>query len=217
MKANDDIKAVQAAKEAATRIKSTAAALEQRHQALAKELMQVVQAARHQDEVLVEMERLVDQAGASFPADFGRTFVRQLSGHRELRGPGDARERIVRPHLPTLPDGYLGRFESLCALFPELVKARLREVIQGSGARFGLPAEARAAKVAELETQVAEVERLHSELVDGAAEVGIELPLLPAVRERREAEALRLRREQELEAERARGLYRVNAGGPLGG
>ena len=217
MKQNDDLRAVQAAKAAAANIKATAKALEDRHRTLSKDLERIIHADRAQEEVVAEMERLVDQAGAAFPADFGRTFVRQLSGHTELRGPGDARERVVRPRLPELPNGYLGHFNSLCALFPDLVKVRLREVIAQSGANFGLPAAARAAKVGELEAAIADVERLHTDLVDGAAEVGIELPLLPAVRERREAEALRLRREQELEAERARGLYRVAAGGPLGG
>lgn len=207
MKQNDDLRAVQAAKAAAANIKATAKALEDRHRTLSKDLERIIHADRAQAEVVGEMERLVDQAGAAFPADFGRTFVRQLSGHTELRGPGDARERVVRPRLPELPNGYLGHFNSLCALFPDLVKVRLREVIAQSGANFGLPAAARAAKVGELEAQIAEVERLHSELVDGAAEVGITLALLPAVKQRREAEARQQAREAELAAERARGVF----------
>lgn len=206
-KTDSDIKAVQEAKAAAARIKQTAHVLEERHKVLSKERDVLMHAVASANEVLTNMRRLVDEKGAEFIKDFGSTFVRHLSGYTELRGPGDSRERVIRPHIPHLPDGYLGRFDALCAVLPDLLKDRLEQVIRGSGAAFGLPKEARAAKVAELDASIAQVEALHTELVDGAANVGIEIPLLPAVRTRREKEALRLRRERELEAERARGVY----------
>jgi len=114
----------------------------------------------------------------------------------------------VPPQLPHFGDGNI-KFHELCGLVPGLMKARLKEVIRGTNVKFGLPAEARARRLAEVDVAIAEVEAQHTALVEAAAEVGITLPLIESVRARREAEALKAERERVLEQERAAGIFRA--------
>jgi hypothetical protein len=209
MAQNDDITAVRAAKDAAGRVHAGEQSLRVKHKALVTERRKIIQAARCLEEVLVNAARLVDEAGAKFIDRFAQRMVRELSGYTEQRGSGDERREVAaRAHLPILPDGFFD-FGGLCGMVPALMKERLADVIRRSGANFGLPTEARAAKVAELDAGIAALEALHTELVDGAGEVGIALPLLDTVAKRREDEARTLAREQELAAQRAAGIYAV--------
>jgi hypothetical protein len=213
---NDDIKVLKAAKDAAVKLTTAERDLRERHGALNEERRRVFHALRSRPDVLANVDRLVDAAHERFWFDRGPGWLTALSGHREIvvEGLGTDRERErVRTVAPTLPDvhglvnapGAL-RVEDLCGLIPDALKANLRAVINAMPeAQFGLPDEARPAKLAELDAAIAEVEARHAELVDGAAEVGLQLALLPAVAERRKAEALRDARE------RARGVERAVA------
>lgn len=208
----DHIKAIRDARAAAVKLTDTEKSLRAQHAALVKERTSVVETIRSLDEVLANMERLVDQAASKWGSDFGRTVAIEASGYTEIRS-GGLPDLEVRPRLPPFPGGGNRlNFEWVCALAPSIMKTRLAEIIRQSGANFGLPAEARVAKLAEMEAQIAEVEAQHTSLVDAAGEVGITLPLLNTVRERREAEALRLERERELAAQRAAGIYPVTMG-----
>lgn len=212
MKENDHIKTLRAAKAAATTLTETAAALSAQHETLLTERRSVVEASGSLDEVLVNMRRLVDEASVRLSDRVALTLVRTVSGYTEQRHGGTADQRIVHPHLPpnrygALPDS-LG-LEDLCALAPELMKSQLERVIRASGARFGLPSAERVTKLAELDAQIADIETQHTELIDGAADVGIVLPLLDSVKERRETIARREARDRELAAERAAGVFTV--------
>lgn len=208
-KVSTEIKALREAKDAATKLVTYAQALRQQHAALVTERDAHVSAHGSQDEVVANMTRLVDAAAAQWATDYTPTLVRELSGFVEQAGINPVRERHAPPRLPAFPWRWLD-LPALCALAPSVVKAQLTLILQAApAASYGLPAEARASRLADLAEQIAALESQHMELVDGAAEVGIVLPLLDAVRERREQEARRLEREQELAAERAAGIYHV--------
>jgi hypothetical protein len=209
----DPIKALKAAKAAAQTLMETERSLRAQHAALLAERKDVTAAHAAESECVANLGHLVDGRAARWAQQHGVSMVRQLGGHRELSGsPGSTVERDVPPQLPSW--GQLGTplaFEDLCGLAPALVKARLTDVVHASGARFGLPAAERTAKLEELDRQIAEVETTHSHLVADAGGVGITLPLLDAVQARREAEAREQGRARDLADERSRGVYAVEA------
>lgn len=213
---SDELKTLREAKAAAEKLSERERELREQHAALGKERRSVVAAYLPIEEVIANAGSLVDQAATSWMSKFGGSVVRALSGYRELRAPGDTSEREVKPHLPRIGDGNL-TIVDLAGIAPALVKERLAEIIRATPSKFGLSADARAARLAEIDARIADLEAAHSELVDAAAEFGISLPLLDAVRERREADARRAAREQELAADRAKGIYRVEGASAQGG
>lgn len=207
----DDLKALAAAKKAAAALTEHEQELRKRHAERASERQNVQLALRPRDEVLANASRLVDEAAAQWAKDFGHTVTQELSGYIEVDTDrrGNIVERVRRPRLLYMPADRID-FAMLCALAPDALKGTLRSIVQAqSPATFGLSDTARAERLAVLDAEIAEIERLHSELVDGAAEVGIALSLLPAVAERRHEAAQRAAREAELAAERAAGIHRV--------
>jgi len=200
-----EMKALRDAKAAAAKVTETEQSMRDRYATLVTERTTIATASPSLDELLTNARRLVDEAAARWAERCAREVVRTIGGYTEAHGPTGTPDRVVAPSLPrnrygSEPDS-LG-LEDLCGLAPALMKERLEQVIRGSSARFGLPAEARAQQLDELDRQIAELASQHSELVDAAAEVGITLPLLEAVRARREAEARRIEREQEIARQR---------------
>jgi len=213
---DDAFSTLKAAKEATQKLSESEAALRAQHSALLQEKRDITNSLASEAETIGNLGRLVSEAAAEWTRVHGRGIARDLSGHRDVH-PGSTRERFVAPRLPSWGDlqGAL-RFGDLVGLVPDLVKSRLAEVVRGSGAKFGLPAEARAERMREIETEITSIEGQHEALISGAAEVGIVYPLLDAVRERREAEALTTKRAAELAEARSRGEF-VASGLSVGG
>ena len=205
---NDDLKALKSAIEAGRKLRATEEALRAEDARLGREIKAIEHANASQEEVIDAMRRLVNQERARF-LEFGRGLVSSLTPHSEARGRNDSTLRKVPPRLPNFSLDGKATVDFVIGMLHKHVAESLEEVIRECGANFGLPAAERAAKLAELTEQRTVVQRQHTELVDAAAEVGIVLALLPAVKERREAEALELERQRELEAQRAAGIYPV--------
>jgi hypothetical protein len=224
-KTDDAFATIRAAKAAAKTLTDTAAAISAQHSELLAERKRVISAHASLDEVVANIHRLVNDKKVEWARSHGVAFVRDLGGHKRMPE-GSRTERYVPPKLPHWGDlsGTL-KFEDICGFFPELVKTRLVEVVTASGARFGLPKEDRAAKLAELERSIADLEDQHEQIVKGAAEVGIILQHLEAVQQRIEAAERVAARDAELAAQRARGEYLVSGsslgpavtGGSVGG
>jgi hypothetical protein len=212
---NDVTKAIRALKDSALKVADTEPAIRERHSVLTSERSRTWSAPGSRDEVLANNVRLVDTTCAGWRQDHGAMVLRQLSGYRELRvqAVGTDRERefesVVRPCLPSF-HGVLQApgaltFRDLCGLAPAVVKDALSAMIAATPeSAFGLPEAKRTARLAELDAEIADVERQHTELVDAAAEVGIHLPLLDTVRARREKDAKARAIEQARQAERAK-------------
>jgi len=202
---NEAIKTLRAAKAAASTLVETERTLRARHAELLKERHDVATAHASQAECVANIARLVDQAAADFAAKFGGSVVAAVGGHSELVGhPGAAEEREVPPHLPRFGDiGSPLDFRALCAFAAPLVKDQLGAIVKSSKVKHGLSRKARAAKLAELDQELADVEAQHTELCDATHGLGLDLPPLAAVRERREAAEREGRREAQLAADRA--------------
>jgi hypothetical protein len=206
MASNDDIKDIKASIEAAKRLTATHERLTRQHEKLTVEHQQLTYAIQSRPEIVANMERLVDERAAQWASDHGRSIAQACSSYLEERGtaPTDRRTERVQPRLPDFPtrSGAVD-FHTLCGLVPELMKARLRIVLDGVGDEFfGLAPADRAARLTELEAQIASLEARHTELVDAAAGVGITLALLPPIQEQRDEQARAEARE--LARERAR-------------
>jgi hypothetical protein len=92
-------------------------------------------------------------------------------------------------------------------LFPDLLKTRLKEILAGVAYEAG-PAQADLPRlVAAADARIRDIEDRHAELVDMAAALSppVTLTLLEPVRQRRETERIRVRREADA-AERRRQL-----------
>lgn len=181
------LRRLQAAREAAETLTNAERELRQRHKELTKERRKTEHAPPSEAEVLASMEAVVDRAAAAWRERVAGAVVRQTGGHWTSRGEGDTRERWLPPSLPVFGAGRELSLEDLAGLTPNAVKASLAATIRGYGAeRFGLPADQRRERIEELDREIGETEEQHTTLVDGAAEVGIELALLDDVARRRE-------------------------------
>lgn len=211
---HDAINDIRVAKEAAATLKAHADALADRHQALVKDRTAIATASPALEEILANMQRLVDEASARWNESHTRVLIDFIGGYNEPWSTGGV--RTVPPQLPANRP-HEGRdaigFEELCGLAPELMKARIERTLRAADpAPYGLPVDERTRRLAELDAEIAEHEAAHTQLVDAAADVGIPLPLLPAVRARREQEAAEAVRQAELA--RQRELAARRAGGP---
>jgi hypothetical protein len=210
----DEIKAIRAAREAATKLAASEHDLRERHENLVDTRRRTFSASKSRADVIANAERLVDEEHAAWWQLHGASWARSLSGYHETRvdglGTAHERERVrhVPPRLPSL-EGTLQApgtltLRELCALAPQIVKASLTDGLTAlPDDRFGITDADRTAKLAELDAAIVEVERRHTELVDAAAEVGIVLALLPTVKARREEQARHEERERLRAAERA--------------
>lgn len=209
----DELKALRAAKAATASLNEAEAGLRAQHTALLQEKKMIGLSLASKEEALANMNRIVDAKAAEWAKGRGVGIARDVSGHKDVFE-GTTRERFVHPRLPHWGDAHgTIHFEDLVGLVPNLIKERLAEVIAQSGARFGLPAEAKAKRLAEIENELTAVEAQHLALVEGAGECGLKYELLAVVRERREAEALATQRAAELAADRARGIFTVQGVG----
>ena len=207
---NEPIDVIRAAKDATHQLTETERTLRATHAQLVAERNAIDRAPKAAAECLANLTTLVDADAERFAGRIAWSLVEATGGYTELR-PATGRQHEVAPRLPTIGDDQ-GRltFQDLCGLVPTLVKSRLAEIIRGSGMEFGLPASTRAARLADLDSQITGLEAQHTGLVDAAAEVGISLPLLPTVQERRDEEARSAERERALAAERAGGIFSVS-------
>jgi hypothetical protein len=171
------------AKKAAAALMEHENELRTRHFERTEESRRVHAALRPMEEVLLNASRLVDAAAAEWTKDWGALCTRELSGyiHIETDSFGNLKERTRNPRLPHIEAAKLD-FGMLCALAPDVIKAKLHGVIQAQKPEtFGLSAADRAARLVALKAEIAETERMHAELMDGAAAVGITLS--PLVRQ----------------------------------
>lgn len=203
----DELKALRAAKAATASLNEAEAGLRAQHTALLKEKKDVETSYASEGECVANLHRIIDAKAAEWAKERGVGIVRDLSPRSEWID-GTTRFRVAPPKLPHwgAASGML-TFPDLCGLAPALVKERLTEVIHQSGARFGLPAEAKAKRLAEIENELTAVEAQHLALVEGAGECGLKYELLAVVRERREAEAAEVERAARLVADRERGVF----------
>jgi hypothetical protein len=154
------------------------------------------------DEVIGAMVRVVDAHAAGWAREHAVGLIHAFGPGLELERDGTLRERPAR-----MPDWFLLRdlrLKDVVGAFPELVKARLAEIIRGHAYEAGPSQTERARLVAEADARIAELEAQHTELVDaaGALTPPIVLALLPAVQARRDADAARRQREGRAEQDR---------------
>ena len=156
-------------------------------------------------EILQAMEIVVDAAAARWTQEHARTFLTELGPH--MKAERDGRDTLPQPTLPELLAFRELRGEALVGLFPELLKARLREILSDMEYAAGPAQTDRARLLAEAEATIRQIEDQHAELVDQAAALDppVLLRLLPAVADRRESERIRVNRETQA-AERRREL-----------
>ncbi len=199
MAKQDPLKAIRAGIAAAKQLTETEQTLRERHAALSRERQHVAGADPAMAEVLASMEALVDSKAKAWAETFSSHIVRSVGGHEAQGVAEPTRLRPVRPQLPRFGDGRTGlTIEDLCGLDPSRVKTQLAGIIRQSGARFGLPVDERAAKLAELDEAISSTVAAHTALVDASAKVGITLALLAPVDLKREREAELQAREAEL-------------------
>lgn len=196
----DDLKAVRAALVAAQKVRATEQALRAEDARLAKEYRVLDHAYCSEDEAIEVLRREAFALRRLWVEHYGRGLLDSLTLRVEEQVEGPPRK--VRPHLPDFcHDGRVSNGLLFGLLTDQMIDS-LERALRDSGLKFGPPAAEKAAKLAEVAAQRAEVQRQHTALVDQAAEVGIVLEPLPAVKERRDAEARK--RERQLELERAR-------------
>lgn len=196
---NDWTNKLRAAKDAAQHLTGAAGALNERHGELTRERDRTDSQLQPVDEVVANMRRTVNVHRQRFD-ELQPSIVSAFSAQVVL----SRQTNDFRRHPPTghFLDGPL-EFSTICGLVPSLVTARLEEIIRAAPSHvFGLPLPQRKQRIAELDAEIADVERQHTELVESAAEFGIELALLPAVRERRQDEERERRRQEELARQR---------------
>lgn len=178
-------------------------ALRDKHAALTRERQTVESANRSREEVLAESDRIVDDLAAKWTDDHGGRLVSCVSGELRSLPSGTTGLRRARPELPSLRPGDALSLEDLAGLFPDLLKARLRAIIEAQPAKvFGLAAAAREQRVAELAAELAAVERDHELLVSTAVEAGLTLRHLDRTESRLRAEQEAAAREAALQRER---------------
>lgn len=203
---DDSLRTLHDAKTAASRLIESEGAMRAEHGALLKQVKEIHLSNASEGEIHANIDRLVSETAAKFAAARAVSFARSLGGHRQPRlGPTPFRD--MAPTLPRFGLESTLSFDDLCGLAPELMKARLREIVQG--VRFGLDTKARVAKVAALDAQILELEERHTRMCESAAEVGLSLPLLARVAKRREDEARAAKEAADLAANRARGFHAV--------
>ena len=98
----DDMQMIRDAEQAATRVAGAEGTLRQKHTALKSERQRTFAALASRAEVHAHAERLVDEECRQFHKDHGASWVRQLSGYREIRGVDVEREVRRAPRLPEL-------------------------------------------------------------------------------------------------------------------
>ena len=197
------LRSLQAAKDAALTLTDAETALRTRHADLSKERKRTASAAPALPELLASVDALVDRARDKWRDEMSAHVTRSIGGHTTMRGGGDTAEVRHAAELPTVgADGRL-TLRDLAGLAPDLLKRSLTATLQARPPEsYGLPAEERAERLRELDAELVAIETQHTELVDGAADVGITLGLLPHVAERRDREAISEQQRRDVESQR---------------
>ncbi len=191
--------AAHAARQALAAVRDSEQELRSRHAALVVERRATEAALRDRAGVLADVDRLVDEVGERWLALRAQTIADHVSG--ALRESATRAE--LRRQRPALPDFGPLNLEALCALAPDSVRHQLRAAVDGLAEKnFGLPEDGRSARLAELDAEVAAVERDHEALVVAASEAGLELRHLDTTASRLRAEREAAEREAELARQR---------------
>lgn len=210
-RATAELKAIRDAQRAAQSLAQVEHDLRDRHTAMVAERGTVAKLLRPREEVLADMRRLVTDHAQQWASQNAGLVTLAFAGHIDTSAGHEARAVYRKPHLPELytsatQPGVL-TVRDLIGLAPAAVMAQFEACIHAMPAdRFGLPKDRRTQRLADLDAQISDLERQHTEIVDAAAEVGIEMTLLAPVAARR-AEVAR-------EAERTRLLNDARAKGP---
>lgn len=159
------------------------------------------------DEMIARAFAAVDTAGDRAKAYHLAAMLDGVAGKSTTQPDGSFVARP--PQLFQLP-GALGLTE-LCWLAPDAVKAAFEAAIQAAEYAEGPRLADRPRLLAEINNRIAELEAEHEAIVDAAAGLGITIPLLPAVAQRREDARLREEREAHRRAEQARRETALNA------
>lgn len=160
------------------------------------------------DEVVANMRRLVDEAAARWGNDRHYSMLIDFGGGMELRTDGSIQER--RPQMHSLQRVSL---DSLIGLAPELVKARLEEILRSQPYEAGAPLADRPRLIAEADVRIREIEDQHETLVNACGQLDppITLRHLTPVQERRDRESLEARREADRSEEERRRAAELDA------
>jgi hypothetical protein len=185
-------------------VRAKAAELAERDAALRVEREKVQFAPEPLDDCIANAKRLVAEEHARGVKEWGRHIVHELGGgaraaqvtnvqteHHVLKERViEAGVRTVKPRLPRIEaksssgaDVGLTLREA-CLLLPDLVAQGLERAMREAGAPHGLPAAARAKRLAEIDAELASIEVQHEELREGAKARGIEIDPLPEVQRR---------------------------------
>lgn len=184
MAENRELAALREAKAATAKLRQSAADLAAKYAALVAERERVKRRLAPVEECIANVRRLVDEARDEWVRKNKGRIARSLSGGMDFVGDS---ERLVKPALPKFdPPPYSLTLEDLCGIAPDLVKASLERAVRGSGADHAASAGAREKRLAEIDAELRLLEEQHTSTVDGAAEVGLELDLLPHVRAARD-------------------------------
>jgi hypothetical protein len=191
-------KALRIARDATKKLLDEERTLRSRHAVLVRDRDRTWSALEPRAKIINNAEQLVDAAAARWWEHHSAAWVRSLSERREIRTDqfGVASERRHRPSVPPLPGADLS-VEAICALSAPAVKSQIAAMLRAQpDSAFGPAVDERAPRLAELDREIAELERAHGEIVAGAAEFGIEIDeLAPVKRRRLEADAEAARNE----------------------
>jgi len=195
-----EITAIEVQRDAMNRLASSEQALRSQHTAAlhAKNAIAITPAPK--TEQVAAMRRLVDELAARFTAEHGFSLTRRLSGSLEMQPDGTYRE--IHPEIAGWsPRGFNDelRFNEICGLIPEPVKAGLEQIIRSHPAAANeLSSTKRLAAMAEAEIYIRQIEDTHARFVDeaGALTPPIVIAHLQPVRARREQEAVIRQREE---------------------
>jgi hypothetical protein len=104
---------------------------------------------------------------------------------------------LVGPELPDFLVGAPVTWEALAGVFPDLFAQFVVEVAATPDFQAGPPLAARPARLAAIQARREQIAAKHTAICDEAAELGVQIPLLPAVAARRSQAAQSLARAQE--------------------
>jgi hypothetical protein len=163
--------------------------LRKMHEDLQAERARLCGARPPHAELIAAAEEQVDALAAAWAAANGLQLVVAVGGSIDVQPSREVRGVISGNllHAPAL----MGMLDvpTLAALVPAQLKAGLRRLIEATEYAEGPPMSERPRLIAELDEKIADVEREHSQLVDQARGLGIEIALLDDVRYRRAHEA----------------------------
>jgi hypothetical protein len=176
------------ARAAIAKLKQADQQLRDEYEALVKARSLLTDLPAPVDEVVRNMHALVDQKAAELVDDCRHGLIRAFSGRLELERDGTF--TTVRPQLYLPPDQTKRWFFDWYLFAPELVKARLEQVIRGKAYEAGGPMADRLRLIQEADERILAKEDEHASLCDLAASLDppIRIELLPSVSERREQE-----------------------------